>query len=88
MTEAEAQAMARRIGAQGYFKTSAINNQGVEELFEAAATIAWGGSLSDRGFLKKYPSDIKVSSLCRKSRRKKISRTKNSENQENNRAAT
>ena len=50
MTEAEAQATAKRIGAQGYFKTSALNNQGVKELFEEAAMLAWRGSPSDQGF--------------------------------------
>ena len=41
MTEAEAQAMAKKIGAQGYFKTSAKENQGVKELFDEAARLAW-----------------------------------------------
>ena len=40
MTEAEAQAMAKKIGARGYFKTSAKNNEGVREVFETAARAA------------------------------------------------
>jgi len=41
VTESEAQEMATKIGAQGYFKTSAKENQGVKELFDEAARLAW-----------------------------------------------
>merc|ERR1712233_102649 len=40
VTEAEAKEMAKKIGARGYFETSAKENQGVQEVFEEAAKLA------------------------------------------------
>ena len=40
MTKAEAEEMAKKIGAEGYFETSAKENQGVQEVFEEAAKLA------------------------------------------------
>ena len=40
MTEEAAKEMANKIGAQGYFETSAKENLGVREVFEEAARIA------------------------------------------------
>ena len=40
MTKADAEAMATKIGARGYFETSAKENQGVKEVFEEAARLA------------------------------------------------
>ena len=40
MTKAEAEEMAKKIGAKGYFETSAKENQGVQEVFEEAAKLA------------------------------------------------
>ena len=43
MTKADAEAMATKIGARGYFETSAKENQGVREVFEEAAKLACEG---------------------------------------------
>merc|ERR1719339_623413 len=40
VTKAAAEEMATKIGAKGYFETSAKENQGVKEVFEEAARIA------------------------------------------------
>ena len=40
MTETAARAMAEKIGAVGYFETSAKENQGVKELFAEAVQLA------------------------------------------------
>ena len=40
MTKAAAEEMATKIGAKGYFETSAKENQGVKKVFEEAARIA------------------------------------------------
>ena len=41
VTEAEAEEMAKKIGAKGYFETSAKENLGVAEVFAQAAKLAW-----------------------------------------------
>ena len=41
MTKAAAEEMATKIGAKGYFETSAKENEGVKEVFEEAARIAF-----------------------------------------------
>ena len=40
MTEEAAKKMADKIGAKGYFETSAKDNQGVQELFAEAIKLA------------------------------------------------
>ena len=40
VTEAQAKEMAKKIGALGYFETSAKENLGVKEVFEEAARLA------------------------------------------------
>ena len=42
VTKAAAEEMAKKIGAKGYFETSAKENQGVQELFAEAIKLACG----------------------------------------------
>ena len=41
MSEEKAREVAKQIGAQGYYETSAKTNTGVDAVFEAAAKIAF-----------------------------------------------
>ena len=45
VTQAAAEEMAKKIGAQGYFETSAKENQGVKELLEEAIRLSCAGDL-------------------------------------------
>ena len=44
VTDAQAKEMASKIGAKGYFETSAKENLGVKEVFEEAARLACEGA--------------------------------------------
>ena len=44
VTKAQAEEMAKKIGAEGYFETSAKENLGVKEVFEEAARLACEGA--------------------------------------------
>ena len=49
MTEEAAKEMAKKIGAKGYFETSAKENQGVQELFAEAIKLACGHNPGGNG---------------------------------------
>ena len=54
MTETEAKEVAEKIGASGYFETSAKEGQGVTELFTVAARIACSAPKKKKNFIQRF----------------------------------
>ena len=54
VTEAEAREVTKKIGASGYFETSAKEVQGVTELFTEAARIACSAPKKKKNFTQRF----------------------------------
>ena len=60
----DGEAMARELGASGYMECSALSQEGLEEIFEAACTWALGRDKAKKLFQKNYDKKVKNKKDC------------------------